>query len=1316
MKSQSKTVKQKVEEKVEVYRTQSYWDLFDAISEGSEEKVIEILETTLEPKKLLQKKDLQGLTPLKKAVALSKAGIAQILISYGAEPSVRDPLGRTVLHVAAMQGRRELIAPLLVSSDSSVNVQDKEGWTPLHLAVRGQHEKAINWLLYAGADTHLKNKQEVAPIDMCDEEGPIRQMLERQAYNLDDCPVELCSAFVGHKQLNMIGSDGNLMFVTSGLWSENSQFFFNVRIRPNYADPPFPLRQDEMFFNDVCRYRMMYHLPPGQSRVLAYFLSFEHFRHDEVILKITSKTKFLGEVPVSLSTYTQDNFTCFLASAEIDLKDAGQFVLVKRSAPVLLTKGQDGVYSNSRHPMFKLDIPIGALPGPPANWESIREEKCRAETDTLIRSLQRNINAEESAPVFDQNKNADHPTSERGATEDGRDDAEGLAGESESVVSLPIMLDGDEPDECDDFYFISRGWGSYLEYRRTLPLTLLLDKNPTEKNIVAYNTDFFKIFHTSSLHPKQKCRVQIPKRNDFVKVGTVLVYMRAELKPEEAEFPDPDDEADEHFISQDGKNVWGAYWLNKEKERWSLLPTGIANKRTRVIFETDKLSTFIAVQLNIGTQKWELESDDEASSDEEPVQEKVAEGSEKAEEEGGEEEGPRRVSVASTQSKDSKQKKKKKKDPDELSVDYGDDDISVDENELMMSAEDAAAAAEGDAKNTLTATNTNAGKVSFSTAPAAAQEPQPRDAAEADKKNENASNRNRPGLPDDANQSNNDDKNQEGTEDDNKKNEKFTEDETENLTPEERTVFKNLGPASSNYAVVVGVPQGPVLVITQKPESPGEENAEEVVEEPQVVEPEEEESDEDLPVYRKRLFSIAVTVEGKTVLQPVRFGPPQQKMGLQEEDEAAVKHCIALMWRYRNHREVTAAVFSRARDGGFDVTIELVRTEDLYVRAEHWWSHDYKMVAESSSFPCKSGRLFSFALDGTMVVESPPGSSPGYIITRSLYCYFSQVNILQYYVKRGVSKEDDKGPKKKKKDAPGAEPTEPDAVLEITGYPRGTKTNGIDIAFIPIFLSGPDLWYDRHVDLRKSDDVLLSRLVRYLRKQGELVKMWWKIIIMLGYPEKTVEAEKGKNKPSFILATILKKWFQDNLNSGDRGILTLVTLLDRLGLEPTMSGVIHIIKTYKAYLLTVKKQPRYLKLLCHWVLQNKITRNSLIRMIGPQIIKPVSDIFLLMLSELLTPDKVYKIGACMEIEDNVINALAEEEVITDADYLLFRVLVKSRQKKEEIIHYTLLLMAMVKQCEEPEARNFVVTETRKWMETVADTEPEICTKLNNICD
>nr|KAI8750198.1 ankyrin repeat-containing protein C6C3.08-like [Biomphalaria glabrata] len=443
-----------------------------------------------DPAELLRMKDLQGLTPLRKAVALNKAEIARILVAYGAEPSVRDPAGRTVLHIAVMQGRRELIAPLLVSKDSCVNVQDSHGWSPLHFAVRGKHIHAINWLLYAGADISLKNKEDKTAMDLCDEDSPIRAMLAKYERALDDGPLDLCSSFIGRKQLNQIGPDGLLMFVTSSIWSERMQFIFCIRIRPYRAMPPIPLRLDEQYYSDVWHYRMMRRLSPKETRVKAYFRLFEELIDTEIVLKITSKRKFLGEIPFTLSKYTQFNYTSFLAGAEMDLKDEGQFVMVKRPISYMLLKDQDGIYSNRHCGMFKFNLPDGVLPNPPPEWNNTRYDREWEEAEAMMKKLLPETESETNEATVtekqvvwgDRNMNADAapdveatPEGGKGA-EDGKDGAGGEEkepGENEEEeeeeedwpggIRPGTILEGDEPDECADFYFISKGWALYLQ-------------------------------------------------------------------------------------------------------------------------------------------------------------------------------------------------------------------------------------------------------------------------------------------------------------------------------------------------------------------------------------------------------------------------------------------------------------------------------------------------------------------------------------------------------------------------------------------------------------------------------------------------------------------------------------------------------------------------------------------------------------------------------------------------------------------------------------------------------------------------------------
>ena len=60
-------------------------------------------------------------------------GIAELLISRGAELSVRDENGWTPLHGAAYRGHHEIVAAL-IAKKAEVNAKDVDGDTPLDWA------------------------------------------------------------------------------------------------------------------------------------------------------------------------------------------------------------------------------------------------------------------------------------------------------------------------------------------------------------------------------------------------------------------------------------------------------------------------------------------------------------------------------------------------------------------------------------------------------------------------------------------------------------------------------------------------------------------------------------------------------------------------------------------------------------------------------------------------------------------------------------------------------------------------------------------------------------------------------------------------------------------------------------------------------------------------------------------------------------------------------------------------------------------------------------------------------------------------------
>lgn len=74
----------------------------------------------------------------------------------GAEPNARDDDGRTPLHHAASNGRREVIAVLL-GFGGDVSAADRELDTPLHCAAREKQRLAVSLLESAGADPEATN-------------------------------------------------------------------------------------------------------------------------------------------------------------------------------------------------------------------------------------------------------------------------------------------------------------------------------------------------------------------------------------------------------------------------------------------------------------------------------------------------------------------------------------------------------------------------------------------------------------------------------------------------------------------------------------------------------------------------------------------------------------------------------------------------------------------------------------------------------------------------------------------------------------------------------------------------------------------------------------------------------------------------------------------------------------------------------------------------------------------------------------------------------------------------------------------------------
>ena len=131
---------------------------------------IEIICASLARNSLIDSKDLQGFTPLQKAVELGNISTASKLLSHGADHHVQDEFGWTVLHTATYK-KDEAMVRLLLQAGSDVQATSQQWahdygrpsllyrggeWkgTPLHVAAMHGQLTIVELLLQHGADVH----------------------------------------------------------------------------------------------------------------------------------------------------------------------------------------------------------------------------------------------------------------------------------------------------------------------------------------------------------------------------------------------------------------------------------------------------------------------------------------------------------------------------------------------------------------------------------------------------------------------------------------------------------------------------------------------------------------------------------------------------------------------------------------------------------------------------------------------------------------------------------------------------------------------------------------------------------------------------------------------------------------------------------------------------------------------------------------------------------------------------------------------------------------------------------------------------------
>lgn len=134
---------------------------------------------------------IDGRTPLYEAISATdeeskgtgKIATVQALLGHGANPSIPDLSGRTVLHWASYYGHDKIVKMLLMTH-VNVNIKDDENVTPLHLACMCGNVEIVQLLVENGADISAMDKYLRTPMHYAARtasSGIVKYLLENKA-------------------------------------------------------------------------------------------------------------------------------------------------------------------------------------------------------------------------------------------------------------------------------------------------------------------------------------------------------------------------------------------------------------------------------------------------------------------------------------------------------------------------------------------------------------------------------------------------------------------------------------------------------------------------------------------------------------------------------------------------------------------------------------------------------------------------------------------------------------------------------------------------------------------------------------------------------------------------------------------------------------------------------------------------------------------------------------------------------------------------------------------------------------------------------
>ena len=180
--------------------------------------------------------DIQGNTALLYAVFKGNYDIVKTLIDNGADYTMRNFMGLSVMHMCAQGDRPNLLIYFKDKYNFDIFDRDFNGNTPLHIAIHTLRPKLIKKLLYKGADLYKKNNNGESVYDIISENNDSKEFENVFRVVTESKPMKYCiysdnkeqieekskNKCIKNKNVNLFNS---IMFITLHLVSEILLYF-----------------------------------------------------------------------------------------------------------------------------------------------------------------------------------------------------------------------------------------------------------------------------------------------------------------------------------------------------------------------------------------------------------------------------------------------------------------------------------------------------------------------------------------------------------------------------------------------------------------------------------------------------------------------------------------------------------------------------------------------------------------------------------------------------------------------------------------------------------------------------------------------------------------------------------------------------------------------------------------------------------------------------------------------------------------------------------------------------------------------------------